>query len=70
MCLYFLSLDTGLITPILSQAEGKGLSSISNQVKELAGRAREGKLAPHEYQVRLFVLDYPSRVRDGRLSKK
>lgn len=48
--------DTGLITPILSQAEGKGLSSISNQVKELAGRAREGKLAPHEYQGGSFTI--------------
>ncbi|KAG9300111.1 hypothetical protein G9A89_000851 [Geosiphon pyriformis] len=41
---------TGLITPIVTKAETKGLASISNQVKELAGRAREGKLAPYEYQ--------------------
>ncbi|KAJ1566448.1 hypothetical protein HK405_009774, partial [Cladochytrium tenue] len=41
---------TGLITPIIPQAEGKGLSAISNQLKELAVKARDGKLAPHEYQ--------------------
>ncbi|CAG8537950.1 7890_t:CDS:2 [Ambispora leptoticha] len=41
---------TGLITPIITKAETKGLAFISNQVKELAGRAREGKLAPHEFQ--------------------
>ncbi|CAG8503305.1 3744_t:CDS:2 [Ambispora gerdemannii] len=41
---------TGLITPIITKAESKGLAVISNQVKELASRAREGKLAPHEFQ--------------------
>jgi len=32
-------------------AETKGLVDISKEVKELAGRAREGKLQPHEFQV-------------------
>lgn len=41
---------TGLITPIVPAAEQKGLASISNQTKDLAKRARDGKLAPHEYQ--------------------
>ncbi|SPO01476.1 probable Dihydrolipoyllysine-residue acetyltransferase component of pyruvate dehydrogenase complex, mitochondrial [Cephalotrichum gorgonifer] len=41
---------TGLITPIVSGAESRGLESISNKVKELAKKAREGKLAPEEYQ--------------------
>jgi len=40
----------GLITPIVKQAEGKGLRAISDEVKELAGRAREGKLKPEEFQ--------------------
>lgn len=40
----------GLITPIIRGAESKGLRAISNEMKELVGRAREGKLAPEEYQ--------------------
>ncbi|MDJ0936222.1 MAG: pyruvate dehydrogenase complex dihydrolipoamide acetyltransferase [Kiloniellales bacterium] len=41
---------SGLITPVIRQAEGKGLAQISNEMKDLAGRAREGKLKPEEYQ--------------------
>lgn len=44
------STDRGLITPIVFGAEKKGLIEISNDVKELAARAREGKLQPHEFQ--------------------
>ncbi len=40
----------GLITPIVRSADNKGLASISNEIKELAGRAKEGKLQPEEYQ--------------------
>ncbi len=40
----------GLITPIVKAAETKGLGMISAEMKELAGRAREGKLKPEEYQ--------------------
>jgi len=40
----------GLITPIVRGAEGKGLRAISDEVKDLAGRAREGKLKPEEFQ--------------------
>ncbi len=40
----------GLITPIIKKAETKGLRQISEEVKELAGRAREGKLKPEEFQ--------------------
>ena len=43
--------ENGLITPIVAQAETKGLASISNKVKELAEKARVGKLSPSEYQV-------------------
>ncbi|MEM9469540.1 MAG: pyruvate dehydrogenase complex dihydrolipoamide acetyltransferase [Pseudomonadota bacterium] len=40
----------GLITPIVKQAELKGLKEISSEVKDMAGRAREGKLKPEEFQ--------------------
>lgn len=42
--------ERGLITPIVRQAENKGLSLISSEMKDLAGRARDGKLKPQEYQ--------------------
>ncbi|MFN3827534.1 MAG: pyruvate dehydrogenase complex dihydrolipoamide acetyltransferase [Micavibrio sp.] len=44
------STPNGLITPIVKAAETKGLKEISNEVKDLAGRAREGKLKPVEFQ--------------------
>jgi pyruvate dehydrogenase E2 component (dihydrolipoamide acetyltransferase) len=44
------ALPGGLITPIIRNAETKSLSAISNEMKELAGRARAHKLKPHEYQ--------------------
>jgi pyruvate dehydrogenase E2 component (dihydrolipoamide acetyltransferase) len=40
----------GLITPIIRAAEGKSLSTISNEMKDFALRARARKLKPHEYQ--------------------
>jgi pyruvate dehydrogenase E2 component (dihydrolipoamide acetyltransferase) len=40
------------MTPILTKAETKGLATLSNNVKELAEKARAGKLSPQEYQVR------------------
>jgi pyruvate dehydrogenase E2 component (dihydrolipoamide acetyltransferase) len=44
------STPTGLITPIIPNADGKSLSAISTEMKDLAARARDGKLQPHEYQ--------------------
>jgi pyruvate dehydrogenase E2 component (dihydrolipoyllysine-residue acetyltransferase) len=44
------ALPGGLITPIVRQAESKSLSAISNEMRDLAVRARERKLKPHEYQ--------------------
>ncbi|KAK4205018.1 2-oxoacid dehydrogenases acyltransferase-domain-containing protein [Triangularia verruculosa] len=41
---------TGLITPIVTNVESKGLESISASVKELAKKARDNKLKPEEYQ--------------------
>ena len=40
----------GLITPIIFNAGGKGLSEISNEMVELAQRSRDGRLKPEEYQ--------------------
>ncbi len=42
--------DGGLITPIIRKADQKGLLAISNEMKDLAGRARENKLKPEELQ--------------------
>jgi len=44
------SIPGGLITPIVADASNKTLSAIASEMKDLAGRAREGKLAPSEYQ--------------------
>ncbi|MCJ8190584.1 pyruvate dehydrogenase complex dihydrolipoamide acetyltransferase [Sphingomicrobium aestuariivivum] len=44
------SIDGGLITPIIENANERSLSSISTGMKELAGLAKEGKLQPHQYQ--------------------
>jgi pyruvate dehydrogenase E2 component (dihydrolipoamide acetyltransferase) len=44
------ALDGGLIAPVIRNAEQKMLSAISNEVKELATRARAKKLKPSEYE--------------------
>jgi pyruvate dehydrogenase E2 component (dihydrolipoamide acetyltransferase) len=44
------ALPGGLITPIVRSAESKSLSAISNEMRDLAARARARKLKPHEYQ--------------------
>ncbi|KRT79313.1 hypothetical protein AMK59_8342 [Oryctes borbonicus] len=44
------STDRGLITPIVFEANNKGLIKISKEVKMLAAKARDGKLQPHEFQ--------------------
>jgi len=43
------SIPGGLITPIVTDAGSKAVSKISTEMKDLAGRAKEGKLAPEEY---------------------
>lgn len=40
----------GLITPVLRQADTKTLGALSAEIQELAGRARQGRLQPAEYQ--------------------
>ncbi len=44
------ALDDGLITPIVKNADKKGILSISKEVKDLVSRARSGKLKPEEFQ--------------------
>ena len=44
------ALPFGLITPIVRNAETKSLSAISNEMKDLAARAKTKKLKPHEFQ--------------------
>ena len=44
------AIEGGLITPIVFGAEHRGLTNISATMKDLAGRAREGKLKPEEFQ--------------------
>jgi pyruvate/2-oxoglutarate dehydrogenase complex dihydrolipoamide acyltransferase (E2) component len=46
----------GLITPIIKDAGAKGLATISVETKNLAKKARDGKLQPSEYQVSYKVL--------------
>ena len=46
----------GLITPVIRGADTKSLSEIANEMKDLAARAREGKLMPEEYQGGTFSL--------------
>ena len=41
---------TGLITPIVKDVGSKGLATISTEAKALAKKARDGKLAPQDYQ--------------------
>jgi pyruvate dehydrogenase E2 component (dihydrolipoamide acetyltransferase) len=43
------SIPGGLITPVVTGADTKSLSAIAAEIKDLAGRAREGKLQPHEF---------------------
>ncbi len=46
----------GLITPIIKAAEAKGLAAISSEMKDLAARARDGKLKPEEFQGGTFTI--------------
>ncbi|WP_026870620.1 pyruvate dehydrogenase complex dihydrolipoamide acetyltransferase [Inquilinus limosus] len=48
--------EGGLITPIIKDADRKGLGTISAEMKDLAARAREGKLKPEEYQGGTFSI--------------
>ena len=49
------AMDEGLITPVVRDADRKGLSEIAAETRELAGRARDGKLDPSEYAGSTFT---------------
>jgi pyruvate dehydrogenase E2 component (dihydrolipoamide acetyltransferase) len=46
----------GLLTPVIRDADQKSLSRLSAEMKDLAARARDRKLAPHEYQGGSFAI--------------
>ncbi len=50
------AIDGGLITPIIWRAETKGMAQISNEMRDLAARARLRKLMPEEYQGGTFSI--------------
>ncbi|MXU66330.1 pyruvate dehydrogenase complex dihydrolipoamide acetyltransferase [Oceanomicrobium pacificus] len=50
------AIEGGLFTPVLRDADSKSLSALSVEMKDLAGRARDRKLAPHEYQGGSFAI--------------
>ncbi|TGL47998.1 pyruvate dehydrogenase complex dihydrolipoamide acetyltransferase [Leptospira meyeri] len=50
------SLDGGLLTPVIRNADGKSILEISREVKELAKRARERKLKPEEFSNGTFTI--------------
>ncbi|MFT7147156.1 MAG: pyruvate dehydrogenase E2 component (dihydrolipoamide acetyltransferase) [Yoonia sp.] len=50
------AIEGGLFTPVLRDAEMKSLSALSAEMKDLATRARDRKLAPHEYQGGSFAI--------------
>ncbi|MEO9575987.1 MAG: pyruvate dehydrogenase complex dihydrolipoamide acetyltransferase [Tateyamaria sp.] len=50
------AIEGGLFTPVLQDAHQKSLSALSAEMKDLATRARDRKLAPHEYQGGSFAI--------------
>ncbi|MCE8523665.1 pyruvate dehydrogenase complex dihydrolipoamide acetyltransferase [Ruegeria pomeroyi] len=50
------AIEGGLFTPVLKDADMKSLSALSTEMKDLATRARDRKLAPHEYQGGSFAI--------------
>ena len=50
------AIEGGLFTPVLQDAEQKPLSQLSAEMKDLAARAKDKKLAPHEYQGGSFAI--------------
>ena len=50
------AVEGGMITPIIKDAGTKGLATISAEAKELAAKARDGKLQPQEYQGGTFSI--------------
>ena len=48
------AIDEGLITPVIKNADNKGLGLIASETRELAGKARDRKLQPHEFEGSTF----------------
>ncbi len=48
------AIDEGLITPVVRNADNKGLAQIAAETRELAGKARDRKLQPHEFEGSTF----------------
>ena len=63
------AVEGGLFTPVVHQAEMKSLSEISNEMRDLADRARKRRLAPHEYQGGHHLDLQPRHVRHQELRR-
>jgi pyruvate dehydrogenase E2 component (dihydrolipoamide acetyltransferase) len=50
------ALDEGLVTPVVRDADAKSVFEIAEELRDLAGRARERKLRPEEYQGASFTV--------------
>jgi pyruvate dehydrogenase E2 component (dihydrolipoamide acetyltransferase) len=50
------AIEGGLLTPVIRDAHAKGLAQISSEMRDLATRARDRKLQPHEYQGGSFAV--------------
>ncbi len=50
------AIPNGLITPIIKKADQKGLAAISDEMRDLAARAKDGKLKPEEFQGGTFSI--------------
>jgi pyruvate dehydrogenase E2 component (dihydrolipoamide acetyltransferase) len=55
-CAVAVALEDGLITPIIKNADHKGLATIANEMKDLAARAKAGKLKLEEFQGGTFSI--------------
>jgi pyruvate dehydrogenase E2 component (dihydrolipoamide acetyltransferase) len=53
---FAVAIAEGLITPIIKEAQNKSLIQISGEAKSLAGKAKEGKLKPEEFQGGTFTV--------------
>jgi len=53
---FAVAIAEGLITPIIKEAQNKSLIQISGEAKSLAGKAKEGKLKPDEFQGGTFTV--------------
>jgi len=50
------AVDEGLLVPVIRNADGKGMSTIATEVKELAGKAKSKKLQPAEWEGSTFTI--------------